>query len=102
MVGVQCATIIIGRREVSRPNQDGLSIEEFCGFYWAVAVACQFDDNAACGWSELYAVHVIILFPHHGGGVLHIFHTRLSASKRAPSVDDLALGIGHVSHYAIS
>nr|DAW35340.1 MAG TPA: hypothetical protein [Bacteriophage sp.] len=32
MVGVQCTTIIIGRREVSRPNQDGLSIDEFCGF----------------------------------------------------------------------
>ena len=102
MDDVQRATSILGGREVSRPYQDGLSIDEFCGFCWAVAVACQFDDNAACGWSELYAVHVIILFPHHGGGVLHIFHTRLSASKRAPSVDDLALGVGHVSHYAIS
>ena len=32
MDDVQRATSILGGREVSRPNQDGLSIDEFCGF----------------------------------------------------------------------
>ena len=31
MDDVQRATSILGGREVSRPNQDGLSINEFCG-----------------------------------------------------------------------
>ena len=32
MDDVQRATSILGGREVSRPYQDGLSIDEFCGF----------------------------------------------------------------------
>ena len=32
MDDVQRATSILGGREVSRPYQDGLSINEFCGF----------------------------------------------------------------------
>ena len=32
MDDIQRATSILGGREVSRPHQDGLSIDEFCGF----------------------------------------------------------------------
>ena len=32
IVSIQYATTIMGGREVSRPYQDGLSIDEFCGF----------------------------------------------------------------------